>query len=168
MAGTPEFITLTDFRNGWDLNQDTDQQLCPGEKITRETKCSLFLSNKVFLTATLHLTLNPGECKLLINKVHMFFKKRSLRERTKKKNYKDDFDYNLSDEEKGEKPTADKVDEKNEIKSETTPVIPEPAIDGGANQLVAYRPNLEAEGEIAIIEKILAMRSVQKEEVTWF
>ena len=37
-------------------------------------------------------------------------------------------------------------------------------VSGGANQLVAYRPNLEAEGEIAIIEKILAMRTVQNEE----
>lgn len=45
-------------------------------------------------------------------------------------------------------------------------MVPEPVISGGANSLVAYRPNLEAEGEIAIIEKILAMRSVQKEEVS--
>ena len=41
----------------------------------------------------------------------------------------------------------------------------EPAIAGGANQLVAYRPNLEAEGEIAIIEKILAMRAKHLDEV---
>ena len=47
----------------------------------------------------------------------------------------------------------------------TEPKVVEPVIDGGANQLVAYRPNLEVEGEIAIIEKILAMRSHQKEEV---
>lgn len=84
--------------------------------------------------------------------------KRSLRERTKKKNYKDDFDYNLSDE-----------DEKNKAEKEggtaTDKEAIEPVISGGVNQLVAYRPNLEAEGEIAIIEKILAMRMVQAEQV---
>ena len=46
------------------------------------------------------------------------------------------------------------------------PAVGERVISGGANQLVAYRPNLEAEGEIAIIEKILAMRTVQNEEVS--
>lgn len=92
-----------------------------------------------------------------------------MRERTKKKNYKDDFDYNLSEEEDGKK-EANATKDPNTGEDESTPAptagAPEPAIAGGANQLLAYRPNLEVEGEIAIIEKILALRSTQKEEVT--
>ena len=96
--------------------------------------------------------------------------RRSLRERQKTTNYKDDFDYNISDDE--EKKKAEQGEEEKDVKDtkedETTapPVVAntvEPVIDGGANQLVAYQPNLEVEGEIAIIEKILAMRTVQQE-----
>ncbi|XP_047133155.1 chromodomain-helicase-DNA-binding protein 8 isoform X1 [Hydra vulgaris] len=82
--------------------------------------------------------------------------RRSLRERTKKKNYKDDFDYNLSDEENKESKGSE-VDSKGNAL--------EPVISGGANQLLAYRPNLEVEGEIAVIERILAMRVSQQETV---
>ena len=78
-----------------------------------------------------------------------------MRERTKKKNYKDDYDYNLSDEEEKKKGKEEE---------EAPATVMEPVISGGVNALVAYRPNLEAEGEIAIIEKILAMRSVPQEE----
>lgn len=86
---------------------------------------------------------------------HFSLQKRSLRERTKKKNYKEDFDYNLSEEDEKKKENQDDKDGENKTL--------EPVISGGANEFVAYRPNLEKEGEIAIIEKILAMRTRQDE-----
>lgn len=102
-----------------------------------------------------------------------------MRERTKKKSYKDDFDFNLSDEEGKKKrkekeegaendaESAEAMDADAEDSGDAAPPEPKPlkpAIDGGVNQLVAYRPNLEAEGEIAIIEKILAMRIQQQQK----
>ena len=86
---------------------------------------------------------------------HFWLQKRSLRERTKKKNYKEDFDYNLSEEDEKKKENQDEKESENKTL--------EPVISGGANEFVAYRPNLEKEGEIAIIEKILAMRTRQDE-----
>ena len=87
-----------------------------------------------------------------------------LRERTKKKNYKDDFDYNLSDEE-----GKNKEGKEGEQAPATTPNAAPKQIDaviaGGVNQFIAYKPSLEVEGEIAIIEKILAMRTRQDNEV---
>ena len=72
----------------------------------------------------------------------MFLQRRSLRER-KKKNYSDDYDYNLSDDD--EKKKAENGDQ--------TPL----QITGG-HKLIAYKPSDAVEGEIAIIERILAGR----------
>ena len=94
-------------------------------------------------------------CLRLVFFHHFWLQKRSLRERTKKKNYKEDFDYNLSEEDEKKKENQDEKESENKTL--------EPVISGGANEFVAYRPNLEKEGEIAIIEKILAMRTRQDE-----
>ena len=102
------------------------------------------------------------ESKLDFN---FFLQRRSLRERHKTTNYKDDFDYNISDEDEEKKKSENKETEENNEATPAVPAVAEPVISGGINQLVAYRPNLEAEGEIALIEKILAMRTVQSEEV---
>eukprot|EP00794_Sanderia_malayensis_P019257 gene19257-21185_t len=68
--------------------------------------------------------------------------RRSLRER-KKKNYNDDYDYNLSDED--EKKKAENPDQQTLL-----------GISG--HKLIAYKPSDAVEGEIAIVEKILAGR----------
>lgn len=69
-------------------------------------------------------------------------------------------------EDEGKKESDPSKDPNAAVEGAAPPVVAEPVIAGGG--MVAYRPNLEAEGEIAIIEKILAMRSVQKEEVSCY
>lgn len=68
--------------------------------------------------------------------------RRSLRER-KKRNYNDDYDYNISDDE--EKKKAENGESVNL------------AVAGG-HKLIAYKPSDAVEGEIATIERILAGR----------
>ena len=99
-----------------------------------------------------------------------FIQRRSLRERHKNTNYKDDFDYNISEDDEEKKNKKEVQPEGEEPENVATPLLAtkEPVIAGGANQLVAYRPNLEVEGEIAIIEKILAMRTKEKDEVFFY
>lgn len=73
-----------------------------------------------------------------------YFQRRSLRER-KKKTYKDDFDYNLSDED-GEKEPVD------------SSVPSGYGGDGTAQSYVSVGPEVE---ETTTVEKILAMRTKQ-------
>jgi len=74
--------------------------------------------------------------------------RRSLRER-KKKNYNDDYDYNISDDE-----------EKKKSENGGEQVNIDPAAGGGlgGHKLIPYKPSDAVEGEIAIVEKILACR----------
>lgn len=65
-----------------------------------------------------------------------------MRER-KKRNYNDDYDYNISDDE--EKKKAENGEQSN-------------ADISGGHKLIAYKPNDAVEGEIATIERILAGR----------
>ena len=68
--------------------------------------------------------------------------RRSLRER-KKRNYNDDYDYNISDDE--EKKKGENGEQVN--------------IDiAGGHKLIPYKPSDAVEGEIATIERILAGR----------
>ena len=74
------------------------------------------------------------------------FQRRSLRER-RKKTYKDDFDYNLSDEE-GEKDSG--------VRNEA--VVSYPAEEAASQGFITAGPGVE---ETMIIEKILAARLKQ-------
>ena len=78
----------------------------------------------------------------------MNWQRRSLRER-KKKNYNDDYDYNISDDE--EKKKGENGGEQVNI---------DLAAGGGlgGHKLIPYKPSDAVEGEIAIVEKILACR----------
>ena len=77
----------------------------------------------------------------------MNWQRRSLRER-KKRNYNDDYDYNISDDE--EKKKGENGGEQVNIDLAAGSV--------GGHKLIPYKPSDAVEGEIATVEKILACR----------
>jgi len=80
-----------------------------------------------------------------------YFQRRSLRER-KKKTYKDDFDYNLSDEE----------GEKEPVEGGVQSAYPG---DSAGQSYIPVGPEVE---ETTTVEKILAMRTKQVKLLEWY